>query len=91
MRDLPADAIARARRAFPVAAPHALVSALKAAQPAIEAQGAAAERARILAGLDAIQVTLTRPGYGNGPAHDKHHQVVLVSQLRDLVNHIEGN
>ena len=86
------------------------MSALKAAQPAVEAEAAAAERdqwiirlddiraeaasaerERILVGLDAIQVTLTRPGYGNGPAHDEHQQVVLASKLRDLINHIDGN
>jgi hypothetical protein len=43
MSTLPAEAIAKARRAFPTAAPHALKAALEAAAPYI----AAAERERI--------------------------------------------
>ena len=47
---------------------------------------AAAERARWQRAIIPNIVTLTRPGFGNGPAHDEHVDIVPVSAVADLLD-----
>jgi hypothetical protein len=58
----------------------AAIRAIEAAEPAICAAAAAAERERILAAAEEASFTLFRPG--NGPAQGQSMQVVPLEALR---------